>query len=267
MAKALAGMPASSGIVDGPVPLLRWEVPDVRHRIIPDEAIPAEIKRFYAGLEQARTRLKQVRARAEKHAGPEEAAIFDVQLSILEDGELLRQVEELIHQNLGAEKAFDLVLFEWRQQFAGHARPLLRERVGDLIDVHIRVLTILLGLPDHDPVDLPKGSNKILVTHDLTPSLAVQLDREAIIGIATDAGTRTSHVAILARSLGLPAVVGLRDATERLTGNEHVILDGSTGLLIINPTPGQLASYREQRARETAESAELQSLATAESVT
>src|SRR5207237_490563 len=250
MAKGIAGMPASPGIVDGPVHLLRWEVPDVRHRIIHDEAIPEEIKRFHAALAQARERLRQVRARAEKHAGPEEAAIFDVQLSILEDGELIRQVEELIQQNLGAEKAFDLVLFEWRQQFASHVRPMLLERVGDLIDVHIRVLSVLLGLPDHDPVDLPKGSNKILVTHDLTPSLTVQLDREAIIGIATDAGTRTSHVAILARSLGLPAVVGLRNATEQLTGSEHVILDGTSGVLVVNPTPSQLNKYRERRAVE-----------------
>ncbi len=267
MSTGLAGMPASPGIVDGQVHLLRWEVPDVRHRIIADELIPEEIKRFHRSLAKARERLQQVRVRAEKHAGPEEAAIFDVQLSILEDGELLRQVEELIHQNLGAEKAFDLVLFEWRQQFAAHARPLLRERVGDLIDVHIRVLSILLGLPDHDPVDLPKGSNKILVTHDLTPSLTVQLDREAIIGIATDAGTRTSHVAILARSLGLPAVVGLRDATERLDGSEYVILDGTAGALVINPTPAQLATYRERRAREAAEVIELQAMATADSVT
>ncbi|HEX9083195.1 MAG TPA: phosphoenolpyruvate--protein phosphotransferase, partial [Gemmatimonadaceae bacterium] len=267
MAKGIAGMPASPGIVDGQVHLLRWEVPDVRHRIIPDEAIPGEIKRFHAGLEQARERLHHVRARAEKHAGPEEAAIFDVQLSILEDAELLRQVEELITQNLGAEKAFDLVLFEWRQQFASHARPLLRERVGDLIDVHIRVLSILLGLPDHDPVDLPKGSNRILVTHDLTPSLTVQLDRDAIIGIATDAGTRTSHVAILARSLGLPAVVGLRDATERLTGNEHVILDGTSGILIVDPTPSQIKTYRDRRAIEALEDKELQALAAADSVT
>src|SRR3954468_20391671 len=267
MAKTLAGMPASPGIGDGPVHLLRWEVPDVRHRIIPDEMIPAELKRFHYAIEKSRDRLRQVRARAEKHAGPEEAAIFDVQLSILEDAELLRQVEELVQQNLGAEKAFDLVLFEWRQQFASHARPPVRERVGDLIDVHIRVLSILLGLPDHDPVDLPKGSNKILVTHDLTPSLTVQLDREAIIGIATDAGTRTSHVAILARSLGLPAVVGLRNAPEQLTGGEHVILDGTSGVLVVNPTPKQLASYREQRAREALEDKELQALAAAESVT
>jgi phosphotransferase system enzyme I (PtsI) len=267
MAKGIAGMPASPGIVDGPVHLLRWEVPDVRHRIIPDEAIPGEIKRFHDALEKAKARLHQVRARAEKHAGPEEAAIFDVQLSILEDAELLRQVEELIQQNLGAEKAFDLVLFEWRQQFAHHARPLLRERVGDLIDVHIRVLSVLLGLPDHDPVDLPKGSNKILVTHDLTPSLTVQLDREAIIGIATDAGTRTSHVAILARSLGLPAVVGLRNATEQLNGDEHVILDGTSGVLVVNPTPSQIKRYRERRAVEALEDKELQALAATESVT
>ena len=267
MSSGLAGMPASPGIVDGPVHLLRWEVPDVRHRIIPDEAVAAEIKRFHQALAEASEKLRHVRARAEKNAGPEEAAIFDVQLSILQDAELLRQVEELVHQNLGAEKAFDLVLFEWRQQFADHARSLLRERVGDLIDVHIRVLSILLGLPDHDPVDLPKGSNKILVTHDLTPSLTVQLDREAIIGIATDAGTRTSHVAILARSLGLPAVVGLRDATERLSGNEHVILDGTTGVLVINPTPAVLATYRDRRAREATEAAELQAMAKADSVT
>jgi phosphotransferase system enzyme I (PtsI) len=267
VAKGIAGVPASPGIVDGLVHLLKWEVPDVRHRIIPDEAIRGEVKRFHASLEEARERLRHVRARAEKHAGPEEAAIFDVQLSILEDGELLRQVEELIQQNLGAEKAFDLVLFEWRQQFASHARPLLRERVGDLIDVHIRVLSILLGLPDHDPVDLPKGSNRILVTHDLTPSLTVQLDREAIVGIATDAGTRTSHVAILARSLGLPAVVGLRDATELLSGNEHVILDGTSGVLVINPTPGQIRIYRERRAVEALEDKELQALAVADSVT
>ncbi len=267
MSTGLAGIPASPGIVDGQVHLLRWEVPDVRHRIIADEAIPGEIKRFHEALAKGRERVQHVRARAEEHAGPEEAAIFDVQLSILEDGELLRQVEELIHQNLGAEKAFDLVVFEWRQQFAAHARPMLRERVGDLIDVHIRVLSILLGLPDHDPVDLPKGSNKILVTHDLTPSLTVQLDREAIIGIATDAGTRTSHVAILARSLGLPAVVGLREATERLDGSEYVILDGTSGVLVINPSPTQLATYRERRAREAAEVVELQAMATADSVT
>ena len=263
----LVGMPASPGIVIGPVHLLLWEVPEVPHRIVPDEAIPREIERFHEAVEVAKARLQHVKRRAERHAGAEEAGIFEVQVMILSDGELLSSVESLIKQNLGAEKAFDLVLIEWRQNFARHTQPTIRERVGDLTDVHIRVLSVLLGLPDHDPVDLPKGSNAILVTHDLTPSLTVQLDRDAISAIATDAGTRTSHVAILARSLGLPAVVGLRDATHRLHGGENIILDGSAGVILTEPTQAQIDAYSDRAMRELANTAELQALAGAEPVT
>src|SRR5665647_1345603 len=263
----MIGMPASPGIVIGPVHLLLWEVPEVPNRIVHDEAIPHEIERFRDAMEKAKQRLVQVRERAERHAGPQEAAIFEVQIAILSDSELTSSVEALINQNIGAEKAFDLVLIEWRQNFARHAQPMIRERVGDLTDVHIRVLSILLGLPDHDPVDLPKGSNAILVTHDLTPSLTIQLDREAISAIATDAGTRTSHVAILARSLGLPAVVGLRDATHRLFGGEQIILDGSSGVLIPHPTPAQMAAYTDRANREAADAVELQNLVDAEPIT
>ena len=263
----IVGMPASPGIVIGPVHLLLWEVPDVPSVIVHDEAIPAEIERLHSAIARAKERLAQVRARAEKHAGAEEAAIFDVQISILSDAELVERVEGLIKQNIAAEKAFDLVMIEWRQHFSRHSQPMVRERVGDLTDIHIRVLTILLGLPDHDPVDVPKGTNAILVTHDLTPSLTVQLDREAIAAIATDAGTRTSHVAILARSLGLPAVVGLRDATTRLHSGDQVILDGSSGMLLPNPTPAQIEAYSDRAVREAADEVELSHLATAEPVT
>src|SRR4029079_15319995 len=197
----------------------------------------------------------------------EEAGIFEVQIMILSDMELIDSVEKLIRQNLGAEKAFDLVLIEWRQNFARHTQPTIRERVGDLTDVHIRVLSILLGLPDHDPVDLPKGSNAILGTHDLTPSLTVQLDRDAISAIATDAGARTSHVAILARSLGLPAVVGLRDATHRLVSGENVILDGSSGVIIADPTEAQIEAYSERAQREMSNTAELLAMSMAEPIT
>ncbi len=263
----MIGMPASPGIVIGPVHLLLWEVPEVANRIVSDESIPAELERFHDAVAKAQQKLQQVRDRAEKHAGEQEAGIFEVQIAILSDSVLISSVEALIQQNLGAEKAFDLVLIEWRQNFARHVQPMIRERVGDLTDVHIRVLSILLGLPDHDPVDLPKGSNAILVTHDLTPSLTVQLDREAISGIATDAGTRTSHVAILARSLGIPAVVGLRDATVRLFGGEEIILDGSSGVVIPDPTPAQTAAYADRANREEADAAEMQSLVGAEPVT
>ena len=266
MERALQGMPASPGIVVGPVHMLRWEVPEVPHRFVPPQQIKPEIAKLHEALEGARARLHRVRDRAERQAGSEEAAIFDVQLSILQDPALVQSVEELIYQNFGADKAFDVVMFEWRDRFGRHANPTMRERVGDLVDVHIRVLSLLLGLPDHDPVDVPPGTNAILVTHDLTPSLTVQLDREAIAGIATDAGTRISHVAILARSLGIPAVVGLRDATSQLDGTERAILDGTNGLLIINPAEAEVTRYRERARHEAEEEVQLRTLAGAEPI-
>ena len=267
MERQIRGIPASPGIVVGRVHLLRWEVPDVRHRIIPDEQVRDEIARLHDAIGRAKDRLRLLRQRVESTAGPEEAAIFDVQASILEDRELTRGVEDMIRQNLGAEKAFDVVMLEWRTRFARHSAPMLRERVGDLTDVHIRVLSLLMGLPDHDPVALAPGAGAVLVTHDLTPSLTVQLDRASIAAIATDAGTRTSHVAILARSLGLPAVVGLRTATTQLNGGERVVLDGGTGMLAINPTDAEIEAYRERQREEELAEAALAELAAVEAVT
>ena len=218
--RAVDGIPASPGVVVGPVHLLRWEVPDVRHRIVADEEIEGEVKRLHAAVAAAKERLRRMRDRVARAVGPEEAQIFEAQLMILEDPVLLDEIESLVRHNVGAEKAADMTMRVWRDTFAHAPQAMVRERVGDVVDVHIRLLTVLLGLPDHDPVDVPSGTNAVLVTHDLTPSLTVQLDRTAIAGIATDLGTRTSHVAILARSLGLPAVVGLRDAVARLRGDE-----------------------------------------------
>jgi phosphotransferase system enzyme I (PtsI) len=251
----------------GTVHLLRWEVPEVDVPAVSDAEIPAERARLHGAMQTAVERLRRVRERAERNAGPEEAAIFDVQISILEDVELRGEMEELISQNFAAVKAVDLVMLEWRQHFARHQHAMLRERVGDLTDVHIRLLSILLGLPDHDPVDVRKGANAILITHDLTPSLTVQLDREAIIAIATEEGTRTSHVAILARSLGLPAIVGLRGAVAALQGGERVILDGSTGMLLVGPTDAEVAAATERAAAELEAYAALADLTAAEAVT
>src|SRR5688572_8210704 len=262
----IIGIPASPGIVVGPVHLLVWEVPDVRHRIIPDEEIESELARLHDAVNRAKERIRSVRQRAEGTAG-RDAAIFDVQYHILEDPSVIGATEALIQQNYAAEKAFDLVLKERTGDFARHDHAMLRERVGDLTDVHIRVLSILLGLPDHDPVDVRQGASAILVTHDLTPTLTVQLDRGAIAGIATDAGTRTSHVAILARSLGLPAVVGLRDATSRLRVGDRVVLDGSDGVLVVNPSDAEVEAYRRRAVQEAEDEAELRLLAGAEAVT
>src|SRR5687768_3702310 len=223
--------------------------------------------RFRSAAERATDRLTQARERAEQHAGSDEAGIFEVQIGMLADDALVNEVESYIRQNLDAEKAFDVVMLEWRQIFARSAAPMLRERVGDLTDLHIRVLSMLMELPDHDPVDVPKGTNAILVTHDLTPSITVQLDREAIAGIATDSGTRTSHVAILARSLGIPAVVGLRDATSRLRGGEAAVLDASSGLLVIDPSPNELEAFRSRADAQARRDAELARFADVDAVT
>ena len=267
MHRTITGMPASPGIAIGPVHLLHWEVPVVRPRIVADEQIESELERFRRALTRAKERLERIHERAVRTAGPEEAKIFGVQTGLLEDVTLIHEVEDFIRQNRAAEHAFDLVMLEWRQLFARHSNPMTRERVGDLTDVHIRVLTLLLGLPDHDPVDVPDGARAILVTHDLTPSLTVQLDREVIAAIATDAGTRTSHVAILARSLGIPAVVGLRDATSRLSNGEHVILDGSRGVLVVAPGEAELEAYRGRAIREAETERQLMTLLDADAVT
>ncbi|MEP6766949.1 MAG: phosphoenolpyruvate--protein phosphotransferase, partial [Gemmatimonadaceae bacterium] len=250
-----------------PVHLLRWEVPEVRQRLIKSDEIDAEIERLRTAFESARERLRHLRARAEVQAGAEEAAIFDVQIALLDDNELRTSSEAFIKQNLGAEKAFDLVMLEWRQHFARHTAPMLREKVGDLTDVHIRVLSILLLLPDHDPVDVPKGANAILVTNDLTPSLTLQLDRECIAAIATDAGTATAHVAILARSLGIPAVVGLRNAVAYLKGGEKAILDGGEGTLVISPSDAEIAQASARVEAEAGRADEIRELALSEPIT
>ena len=267
MAAPLHGVSASPGIVSGTVHLLRWEVPEVPSRLVSDAEVAGELQRLRDAVTAAIERLRVVQARAEANAGPAEAAIFEVQVAMLEDPSLQESIEALIRQNLAAEKAVDLVLLEWRERFGRSTNPLMRERAGDLIDVQIRLLTLLLGLPDHDPVDLAPGDGVILVTHDLTPSLTVQLDRRAIVGIATDAGTRTSHVAILARSLGLPAVVGLLDATQRVRTGDRVILDATNGVLLPKPTAAELSAFADRAQREAEALAELSAEAVGEAVT
>ena len=267
MPSSLTGISASPGIVVGPVYLLRWEVPDVPARLIDDAAIPAELERLDEAFAHAVRRLRDVRARASHSAGATEAAIFDVQIMMLDDDELRERVRALVRQNFTAERAFDVVMLEWREHYSHSQHKMVREKVGDLVDVHIRVLSILLGRADHDPVDVPEGAKAILVTHDLTPSITVQIDRTRIAGIATDAGTRTSHVAILARSLGLPAVVGLIDATSRLQGGEEVILDGTAGTLVVAPGAAQLADAAARAERERREGESLATLAPQEAIT
>ena len=163
MPATLIGVSASPGIVVGSAHLLRWEVPEVRARVIEPHEVAAEIQRLRVAVEAACERLRAVKTRAEEKAGPAEAAIFDVQIAILQDGELRARVETLVRQNLSAEKAFDLVMLEWREHFGRSTNPMMRERVGDLVDVHIRLLSLLLELD----VQAPSDARKAIVTRTL----------------------------------------------------------------------------------------------------
>ncbi|HEX7049562.1 MAG TPA: phosphoenolpyruvate--protein phosphotransferase [Longimicrobiales bacterium] len=241
------GIPASPGIVMGPAYVLRWEVPDIPHTTVPEGEIEAEVERFRTACERARARIREIQQRTTERLGAVEANIFDPQLLMLEDADLIDGTVAYIRENrLSAARAFELRMLEFQSAWRRTGHPMVMDRLTDLLDVETRVIRNLLGLEDPD-FGLDGANGKvILVARDLTPTITVQLDRAAILGIATDGGTRTSHSAILARALGLPAVVGLGDLSERVTTGQELILDGRAGRVIVAPGDREKALYRER---------------------
>jgi phosphotransferase system enzyme I (PtsI) len=250
--RLIHGTAVSPGVAVGPALVWRWEVPSVPDRPVHEQDVEGEVARLREALSWAKERITAVRERALAHAGPEEARIFDAQLLILEDPELVGGAERLIRANhFSAERAFELKVLEWKGLWTSAGSTLLRDRLIDLSDVEVRVLTRLLGVDE--PNVVTRGDKPvILVARDLTPSLTVQLDREAVLAVATEQGTRTSHAAILAHSIGIPAVVGLEDLLEKVESGQPVVLDGFAGTLQVRPTAEDLAHARarEQRHRE-----------------
>jgi phosphotransferase system enzyme I (PtsI) len=250
--RTIRGTAVSPGVAVGPALVVRWEVPAISDHAIQPEQVDGEIVRLHDAIAWARERITAVRAHAAERAGPEEARIFDAQLMILEDEDLIGDAERLIRENhFAAERAFELKMIEWRGLWMTNGNTLLRDRLIDLTDVEIRVLTRLLGV-DEPNVLAPADGPVILVARDLTPSLTVQLDREAVLAIACEQGTRTSHAAILAHSIGIPAVVGLRDVLDRVTTGEMVVLDGWSGTLQVEPQPADIEKAQRSDARRRA---------------
>lgn len=247
--RLIRGIPVSRGVAVGPALVVQWEVPVVRDQAIPADHVDHEIGRLREALAFAKDRLAGVRERAAERAGPEEARIFDAQLLILDDADLVSGVERLIRDNhFSAERAFELKMMEWRGLWSTQGSALLRDRLMDLTDVEIRVLTRLLGVDEPDVLAGHDGP-VILVARDLTPSITVQLDREAVLAIATEQGTRTSHAAILAHSIGIPAVVGLPDVLQLVKTGQQVVLDGWAGTLQILPDSADLSTARKRDSR------------------
>jgi len=242
------GIPVSAGVagvVRGLILVLDHARTSVERRQLAESEVPEEINRFERALVQTRQQLLEVQRKVSAGMGGEEGGIFDAHLLVLEDRTLLDEVVRMItEQKVNADHAFHSIAERYAATLAAIEDDYLRERATDLRDVINRVLNNLLGMPEE--IDLRHLKEPcIIISHDLTPSNTAQLDKRHVLGFATDVGSRTSHTAIMARSLRIPAVVGLKDVSARLETGQYALLDGINGVLIINPTDQTLFEYGE----------------------
>jgi phosphotransferase system enzyme I (PtsI) len=267
MSIVLDGNPASEGMASGLVFRLEWGVPVVPHRSIMDEDVEGEIQRFHEARAWAAERLQETKEATERRLGEVEARIFDPQLLMLEDPEVVDGTVRYIGENrLSAERAFELRMLELRSMWSRTSHPMVLDRLNDLEDLMIRVLHRLLG--HNDPTDLAALEHDVIVVaSNMTPSLTVQLDLDRVRGIATDHGTRTAHWAMLARSLEVPAVVGLGHVSSVAEEGQPAILDGRIGRVALDPTERERAIFDTRQRRLSAWEDEIATIASMESVT
>jgi len=253
------GAGVSPGIALGKVHVVRDEFDEVVRYPIASSQVPDEIGRFETALIQTRMQILEMQQRIAESIGAKDAAIFDAHLLVVEDRTLIDEVLRKLETDLcNVEWVFQEVATRYAETLNKIDDPYLRERALDIQDVTKRVIRNLQGKAPKTfiPLDEPH----ILVTHNLTPSDTASIDRANVLGIATDLGSRTSHTAILARSLNIPAIVGLHDITAKLETGQQVLLDGNDGWLILDPMPETLAQYAKiesRRARVTAQLKEL----------
>lgn len=262
------GISASPGIVVGPAYVLHWEPPRAPHVTVPTEDVEREIERFMEAREWSKSRIRAIQEQAADRLGKVEAQIFEPQILMLDDPDLINGTIAYIRENhLSAARGFELRMLEFESEWSRSGHAMLMDRLNDLLDIQVRVVRKLLGWPDPDFSRRADGSKVVLVARDLTPTITVQLDRNSIIGIATDSGTRTTHTAILARSLNMPSVVSLGDLSTLVNDGDIIILDGRAGRVIVNPTEKEKQIYRERDIKIREWEQELVLLAHLESVT
>jgi phosphotransferase system enzyme I (PtsI) len=208
-----------------------------------DAALAEEVNRLEKALVQTRHQILDIQHKVSAGMGAQEGSIFDAHLLVLEDRTLIDEVLRVIQeQKVNAEHAFHTVAERYAATLATIEDDYLRERAADMRDVTTRVLNNLLGLEEE--ADLRQLKEPcIIISHDLTPSNTAQFDKRNVLGFATDVGSKTSHTAIMARSLRIPAVVGLKDVSGQVESGQYVLLDGLNGVLILNPTDQTLYEY------------------------
>jgi phosphoenolpyruvate-protein phosphotransferase (PTS system enzyme I) len=253
------GAGVSPGIARGKVHVARDDLDEVVHYRIAPSQVADEISRFETALIQTRMQILQMQQRIAESIGAKDAAIFDAHLLVVEDRTLIDEVLRKLETDLcNVEWIFQEVATRYAETLNKIDDPYLRERALDIQDVTKRVIHNLQGKAPKAFLALTEPH--ILVAHNLTPSDTASIDRANVLGIATDLGSRTSHSAILARSLNIPAIVGLHDITAKLESGEHVLLDGNDGHLIVDPTSETLAQYAEIESRRAKVAARLKEL-------
>lgn len=265
MTKVLKGIAASDGIAAAKAYMLVQ--PDLSFTEISIDDPEAEVKRLDDALAASKKELELIKAKATENLGPEEAEVFEAHLTILADPELIGQIKDKINSDkVNAEAALKSVTDMFISMFESMTdNAYMQERAGDIRDVTKRVMSHLLGVTLPNPALI--NEEVVIVAHDLTPSDTAQLDRNFVKGFITDIGGRTSHSAIMSRTLEIAAVVGSGNATSEVKDGDMVIIDGIEGDAIVNPSEDQLAEYKQKAADFAAQKAEWKLLKDAKSVT
>lgn len=238
----ISGIGVSPGIVVGRVFVLDDERKRIPRRSIKTSDVSKQLARLVTAVEMSATELERVRDQAERDMGRDAAQIFSFHIGMLRDRVLLDSIETMIRDELvTAEHAVDAVFNQWADRFRSMPDSAFTTKVNDITDLASRVLSHLVGEHGTTLADIEDGA--IVVANELTPSQAVGFDRNKVVAIATDFGGRTSHTSIVARALSIPAVVGLRNLSEKLTDGDIVIIDGGRGMVIIDPDDDTIEHY------------------------
>ncbi|EHS71553.1 TPA: phosphoenolpyruvate--protein phosphotransferase [Staphylococcus aureus] len=265
MSKLIKGIAASDGVAIAKAYLL--VEPDLtfdKNEKVTD--VEGEVAKFNSAIEASKVELTKIRNNAEVQLGADKAAIFDAHLLVLYDPELIQPIQDKIkNENANAATALTDVTTQFVTIFESMDNEYMKERAADIRDVSKRVLSHILGveLPNPSMID----ESVVIVGNDLTPSDTAQLNKEFVQGFATNIGGRTSHSAIMSRSLEIPAIVGTKSITQEVKQGDMIIVDGLNGDVIVNPTEDELIAYQDKRERYFADKKELQKLRDADTVT
>ncbi len=264
----LHGYPVSGGITVGYAHLVSTARLEVAHYEIAPEAVEAEIARFDKAMEAAQDELAALKSHIPPGSPAEFEAFLDLHRMILNDSALAQAPREVIRKRrANAEWALVQQMERLVERFDQIDDPYLRERKADVQQAVERVLAVLMGGQTLSPPAISEEEKLIVVAHDLSPADMILFKKHRFGGFVTDVGGVTSHTAIVARSLGIPAIVGLHHARETIAEGELLIVDGTQGLLIVNPDPVVLAEYRARQAELKAERKRLQRLKSTPAIT